>query len=757
MQNTSLKGEAREGKLERERKKVKTLMELFSTVVHDFRVPLTLAIGPLEALLGGECGKVGKGVQDHVGLALRNNRRLLKLANHLLELTRLELDGYAACYMRKNLNQFLTTIVDAFSFLARKKEINLIFTGNDCLTVTLDPEKMERALFNIIGNALKFTPRGGSVTVAVTREKHRDNGGCVDIVVKDNGIGIHQKDLPRIFERFNQADTPRAKKYGGTGIGLFLAKQFVELQGGTITVDSTYGKGSTFTICLPMRSGYSYGRSTGGNGTNGPVVTRKEIELSDIGYEKSKIREEKPTGGRKLILFIDDNFEMRKFVYGVLKKEYDVVTAENGIKGLAKLRHTVPDLIITDIIMPRMDGLQFLTAVKADSAFKHIPLIVLTAKTEPACTVEGLHKGADDYIVKPINVQELLARIKAHLRIQSRIGERNVQEENISQLKEKGKKGNHDRLIVGSSKPMQEICRLINNIRSSESPVLISGETGTGKELIAQTIHRTSKRCKNPFVILDCSVLNKNLLESELFGHVQGAFTGALTDKKGIFELAEGSTILLDEIGEMSLETQVKLLRVLEEGTFRAVGSSEEKRVSVRIVAATNRELHKMVSQGRFREDLYYRINVITINLPPLRERREDIPLLLEYFMKRLNGKNERKRALDPETLERLIRYSYPGNVRELKNLIERVFMLSESDIIGLQDLPGEVRGATKEDYLSGDNWDGQTLSQILKRTERRVISRILEQVKGNKLKAAKLLKISRSTLYTKIEEYQIG
>jgi transcriptional regulator with PAS, ATPase and Fis domain len=251
-------------------------------------------------------------------------------------------------------------------------------------------------------------------------------------------------------------------------------------------------------------------------------------------------------------------------------------------------------------------------------------------------------------------------------------------------------------------------------------------------------------------------VLNKNLLESELFGHVQGAFTGALTDKKGIFDLAEGSTILLDEIGEMSLETQVKLLRVLEEGTFRAVGSSEEKKVSVRIVAATNRELHKMVAQGKFREDLYYRINVITINLPPLRERRGDIPLLLEYFMKGLNGKSDRKRALTPEIVERLIHYSYPGNVRELKNLIERVFMLSEKDVIGLQDLPCEVRGTTEGDYEPDNNWNGEPLSQILKRTEKSVISQILKQVKGNKLKAAKLLKISRSTLYAKIEEYQL-
>ena len=247
---------------------------------------------------------------------------------------------------------------------------------------------------------------------------------------------------------------------------------------------------------------------------------------------------------------------------------------------------------------------------------------------------------------------------------------------------------------------MQEIYRLLENLKDTESPVLISGETGTGKELVAHTIHCTSKRHNNPFIILDCSVLNKNLLESELFGHVQGAFTGAVTDKKGIFELAAGSTLFLDEIGEMSLETQVKLLRVLEEGTFRPVGSTEERKVSVRIIAATNRDLKKMVAQGKFRQDLYYRINVITLNLPALRERKEDIPLLVEHFIKKLNGKNGSTRSLSGEGLDRLIQYGYPGNVRELKNLIERVFMLSDNDVIGLKDLPVEVRGETEGHHL---------------------------------------------------------
>ena len=260
--------------------------------------------------------------------------------------------------MRRDINQFSSAIVDAFSFLARKKEINLNFSGSDCSAVFLDPEKMERALFNIIGNAIKFTPRGGSVTVAVKRGAHHDHNNCVDVVVRDSGIGIHQKDLPHIFKRFSKTNTLRTRKYEGTGIGLFLAKELIELQGGSIKVESTYGKGSTFTVCLPLRNGYTHNHFTLADCKNEPMVSQGEIELSDISYGRAKIREEKPTGERQLILFIDDNLEVRKFVSGILKKEYDVITAENGFKGLAKLRHYIPDLIITDIIMPRMDGFQ---------------------------------------------------------------------------------------------------------------------------------------------------------------------------------------------------------------------------------------------------------------------------------------------------------------------------------------------------------------------------------------------------------------
>lgn len=314
-----------------------------------------------------------------------------------------------------------------------------------------------------------------------------------------------------------------------------------------------------------------------------------------------------------------------------------------------------------------------------------------------------------------------------------------------------------DPAIIGSSISMAALHRFIENTKMTEAPVLITGETGTGKELIARAIHRNGMRNCHPFMTLDCSVLNKNLLESELFGHVRGAFTGAVADKKGVFEIAAGSTLFLDEIGEMSLDTQVKLLRVLEEGTFRPVGSSEEKKVSVRIIAATNRDLKEMIQKGRFREDLYYRINVLSIQLPVLRERREDIPDLIEFFMKKLNGRYNRTREFSPEAVDQLVAYSYPGNVRELRNMVERIIMLCEHEVIGVDDLPPEVRLQTKKWVPGADKGrQGLTLHQIVSRTEKKTITRMLRLTNGNKVKAARMLNISRSTLYAKMEEYQI-
>jgi len=681
--------------------------------------------------------------------ALRNNRRQLKLVNQLLEFTRLGSKSEDVSYYRKDINQFLSTIVDSFAFLATKKDIKLNFMpGKGIEPAYIDPGKMERVLLNIIGNAFKFTPRGGSIIIDTKNGEEEVQGDFIKISVKDTGIGIKEEDLSHIFERFQQADSNSSRVYEGTGIGLSLAKELIELQGGKIEVESEYGRGSNFAIYIPTGKDHISDQNQIKEERDEIILTQKEIELSDLGYDEVKIKEEKPTGERPLILFIDDNLDVRRYVTGILSKAYEVITAEDGLQGLERLKEYIPDLIISDIMMPRMDGYQFCKSVKSNPELRHIPLIFLTAKADPELKIESLEEGADDYVVKPFNSQELLARVKSILRIRELIRENLAKEKKISELTEVLGERHQYHNIIGKALPMQEIYGFLEKIKDSESPVLICGETGTGKELVAHAIQNNSKRKDNPFIILNCTAINTNLLESELFGHVKGAFTGALADKKGIFELADSGTLFLDEIAEMSLSAQVELLRVLEEGTFRPVGGSEEKKVSVRILAATNKNLKRLIDEGRFREDLYYRINVININLPPLRERKEDIPLLVEHYIKELNGKKGGKKRLSEKALNQLMEYSYPGNVRELKNVVERTLMLCEGDLISSKDLPLEVRKDDSEPELS--------LEEVKKRTEKEAILQALKRVKGNKLKAAKLLNISRTTLYAKIEEYHI-
>jgi transcriptional regulator with PAS, ATPase and Fis domain len=303
---------------------------------------------------------------------------------------------------------------------------------------------------------------------------------------------------------------------------------------------------------------------------------------------------------------------------------------------------------------------------------------------------------------------------------------------------------------------MQEVYRFLERIKGSVSPVLINGETGTGKELVAHAIHRNSKRKNRPLIILNCTAISKNLMESELFGHVKGAFTGAVANKKGIFESADGGTLFLDEIGEIGVDTQPKLLRVLEEGTFRPVGGSREKKADVRIITATNRDLRKMIAKGHFREDLYYRINVINISLPPLRKKKEDISLLVEHFIKSLEAGEGRQRKFSEKALRKLEQYNYPGNVRELKNIVERTLAICQKDIMCIKDLALELKTKDGQQSPLTLGEQEQTLKDVKKHAEREAIIKALKQAHGNKVKAAQLLHISRPTLYTKIEEYQI-
>jgi len=361
-----------------ERKKIQE-MEMknafIANISHEFRTPLTLSIGPLEGLLRGEYGSIGTGAKDQIGLALRNNRRQLKLINQLLEFTRLGSKSDEVSYYKKDLNLFVSALVDSFAFLAIKKDINLAFIPDEAIEAAyIDPGKLERVLLNIIGNAFKFTPRGGSITITTKNGKENVEEKFIKISVHDTGIGIKEEDLPHIFERFQQIGSNPSRRGEGSGIGLSLAKELIELQKGKIETESTYGGGSTFTIYLPLGKDHIRDQDQINCERDEIMLSEKEIELSDLGYEEDGMREEKPTGARPLILFIDDNPDVRRYVTGILSKEYEVITAEDGLNGLEKLKDYMPDVIISDIMML---GWMAMNSVKRLNRMRHSDIFPL--------------------------------------------------------------------------------------------------------------------------------------------------------------------------------------------------------------------------------------------------------------------------------------------------------------------------------------------------------------------------------------------
>lgn len=447
------------------------------------------------------------------------------------------------------------------------------------------------------------------------------------------------------------------------------------------------------------------------------------------------------------ILIVDDEKNTRDGLQSFLSAlDYDVLTAENAEEGWKIYKEEKPDLILSDIRMPGQQGVDFLEKVMNDNP--RALFILMTAYGSVEDAVKAMKKGAFYYLTKPINMEELEFLVKKAL------NSRSLEEEN-KELKQalfqhKFEKGD----MVVQSKKMREILKTVEQVAPSSAAVLIEGESGTGKELIAHRIHDLSPRKNAPFIAVHCAALTENLLSSELFGHEKGAFTGASERKTGRFERAHTGTLFLDEIGEISPETQVKLLRVLQEGEIERVGGTKTIKVDVRLVCATNKNLLEEVKAGRFREDLYYRINVIYIKLPALRERKEDIPLLAESFIKSFAEANGKKiTAIDPQALESLKQYDWPGNIRELKNIIERMIVLSPSEKISLEQVPEDIRYARNSSKAHGIR---PLTSSNLSEVEKAAIQQALTEVKGNKSLAAKKLGISRRTLYRKLDEYKL-
>ena len=457
----------------------------------------------------------------------------------------------------------------------------------------------------------------------------------------------------------------------------------------------------------------------------------------------------------KKILMIDDEKDTVEMITILLESEgYHVVPARSGAEAMEFIERerqkgsesdTPVDLILLDVMLGDEDGRDICRRIKEDEKLKFIPVIILTVRSSLEDKINGLNIGADDYLTKPFINEELLAKVKVMLRIKDLHDElKREKDKNIlltQALEKRYSFGN----IVGKNSRMQHIYDFISDISNTDSTVLIQGESGTGKELIARAIHFNSYRKNKPFIVANCSAYSQNLLESELFGHEKGSFTGAIRRKIGRFELAHGGTIFLDEIGEVSPPTQILLLRVLQDHRFERVGGEQTLEVDVRVIAATNKNLMEEIKKGTFREDLYYRLNVIPILVPPLREREDDVPLLASHFLEKFRlEKGKEVTGFSPEVMEIFLAHSWPGNVRELENVIEHAVIVAKQDRVLMKDLPQYLLQAPSS-----------ALKMVsLQDYEKNLILKTLEETHWNKHQAAKRLNINRSTLYGKIKRY---
>ncbi|MGQ9570011.1 MAG: sigma-54-dependent transcriptional regulator [Thermodesulfovibrionales bacterium] len=449
---------------------------------------------------------------------------------------------------------------------------------------------------------------------------------------------------------------------------------------------------------------------------------------------------------RGKILIIEDENSMREVLKILLEGEnYEVITASDGIEGLSNIEKDIFDLVITDIKMPGADGFEVLRKVKNISPETIVIMITAFGTTEAA--IEAMKLGAYDYINKHFKIDEIRLIFKKAI-------ENKKLSEEVSLLRDKVKIIYRLENIIGQSSKMQELFRLIPKVAQSNSNVLIIGESGSGKELFAMAIHNLSNRKDKNFVAINCSAFPEGLLESELFGHMRGSFTGAMQNKQGLFEIADNGSLFLDEIGEMPITLQAKLLRVLENGTFRRVGGTTDIKVDVRVISATNKDIKEEIASGRFREDLYYRLNVVPIYIPPLRERKEDIPLLVEHFLNKVSGQPKK---VTPEAMKILIDYPWKGNVRELENIIERVALITEKEIITPADLPNEIIGYAEEvKEIPELTEKGINLDDIITDIEKKYLLKALEKSGGVKKEAAKLLNISFRSFRHRLSKYGI-
>jgi DNA-binding NtrC family response regulator len=446
------------------------------------------------------------------------------------------------------------------------------------------------------------------------------------------------------------------------------------------------------------------------------------------------------------ILIVEDEAKMRRLLELNLGDDgFTTFSAEDAETGLKLLRENPIDLILTDLKLPGMNGLEFLQTVKRQNAA--LPVVVMTAFGSVETAVDAMKAGASDYVLKPFSLTEMRIVIHKELDV------RNLREENRSLREALGKRYSHPNIVARSPK-MQEVLATVERVAPTNSTVLLGGESGVGKDLIARAIHEKSRRASGPFLKINSTAIPENLLESELFGFEKGAFTGAVASKPGKFELADKGTLFLDEIGDVPPVTQVKLLRVLQEREFERLGGTRTVKVDVRLIAATNKDLRQALEQGTFREDLYYRLNVVPIDIAPLRERKEDIPDLVNLFISRFTGESRKPvEGITPEAMQILVNYHWPGNVRELQNIVERACALAKASVLGPTDIHLDIRAAKAANGPGGFLPDGMTLEQW----EDEMVQEALRRANGNKSQAARLLGLSRNALRYRLSKIGIS
>lgn len=446
----------------------------------------------------------------------------------------------------------------------------------------------------------------------------------------------------------------------------------------------------------------------------------------------------------KTILVCDDEKNIREGLGLALELDnYKVILAENGEVAWSLINKNDVDLVISDLRMEKMGGEELLKKIVA--SYPNLPVFILTGHGTIETAVNAMRDGAVDFFTKPVDLDRLLLMVKKSLKNKDLIDENIKIKEELAALKAK----NRYSKMIGTSPKMKDLMEVISQVATSKASVLVTGESGVGKELVADAIHQLSPRRSGPFIKVHCAALTESLLESELFGHEKGSFTGATSTKKGRFELANGGTIFLDEIGEINLSTQIKILRVLQERQFERVGGEKTITVDVRVVTATNRDLIKEIEKGSFREDLFYRLNVVHLSVPPLRERKEDLPLLITSFLTQINEENGRSiKGFTDRAKNAIFNYDWPGNIRELRNCVEAAVVLTHNDLIDLEDLPEQVRKLSEKPAIIFE------IGSSLAESEKQIIMGTLSYFKGNKTKSAEVLGIGRKTLHRKLEEY---